>query len=172
MELMTEAEADEQTCGFEVHLRWACEREMMGTRACGPSMLWMQMLHASPVDNWGTGARLMPSEALMVLSCRVGTGPEWGLGTDRDCMAGYIQVRTHVQSRSKAFTCCTVFLGNNMNPSISKPLVTRRTHLGPCHRVTIGMQRTEHDQRVIRIHTMFRAANQPSAPDCGSGPDR
>ena len=143
---------------------------MMGAHACGPSMLWMQMPHASPVDNWGPGARPMPimqdgSEALMVLSCRVRTGPEWGLGTDWDCMAGYIQVRTHVQSRCKAFTCCTVFPGNNMNLSISKPFVTCRTHLGPCHRATISMQRTEHDQRVICIHTMFCTANQPSAPD-------
>ena len=35
---------------------------------------------------------------------------------------------------------------------LPKSLVTRRTHhLGPCHRA--GVQRTEHDRRVIRIHT-------------------
>ena len=67
---------------------------MMGTHARGPSMLWMQMPHASPVDNWGAGVRLMPimqdgSEALMVLSCRVGTGARMG-AWDRLGLYGWV----------------------------------------------------------------------------------
>ena len=56
---------------------------MMGACTRGPSMLWMQMPHINPVDNWGPGMRPMPimqdgSKALVVSPCRVETEARMG----------------------------------------------------------------------------------------------